>query len=202
MLCSILHFIVASAAKAKLGALFLNCQEGMIFRLMLEDLGYPQPKTPVHCDNATAVGIANNTIKRQCSRAMEMRYFWTSKKEAQDVYSFKWYPGLENLADYQSKHHPGAYHSAVRPYYLHEENSPLVLPRATRPSTLKGCVGTLKDGYVRSIPLPRVPPEQRASPELTAPKDRIQLPGFSLLPSWIPTLPKLGNVLGFSQRLL
>ena len=30
-LCSILCFVVASAAEAKLGALFLNCQEGMIF---------------------------------------------------------------------------------------------------------------------------------------------------------------------------
>jgi len=65
-------------------------------------------------------------------------------------------------------------------------------------------VRTLKDGYVHNVPLPRVPWawEQRASPELTAPKDRIQLPGYSLLPAWIPTLPKLGNVLGFSQRLL
>ncbi len=63
-------------------------------------------------------------------------------------------------------------------------------------------VGTLKDGYVRNVPLPRVPREQRASPDLTAPKDRIQLPGYSILPAWIPTLPKIGNVLGFSQRLL
>ena len=31
MLCLILRFVVASAAEAKLGALFLNCQEGMIF---------------------------------------------------------------------------------------------------------------------------------------------------------------------------
>jgi hypothetical protein len=30
-LCSILRFVVASAAEAELGALFLNCQEGMIF---------------------------------------------------------------------------------------------------------------------------------------------------------------------------
>ena len=170
---------MASAAKAELGALFLNCQEGMIFRLTLEDMGHPQPKTPVHCDNATAVGISNNTIKRQRSQAMEMRYFWTSEKEAQDVYSFKWHPGQENLADYQSKHHPGAHHTAVRPYYLQEENSPLVLPRATRPSTLKGCVGTLQDGYICNVPLPRVPREQRASPKLTAPKAGIPLPGYS-----------------------
>ncbi len=31
MLCAILCFVVASAAEAKLGALFLNCKEGMIF---------------------------------------------------------------------------------------------------------------------------------------------------------------------------
>ncbi len=30
-LCTILHFVVASAAKAELGALFLNCKEGIIF---------------------------------------------------------------------------------------------------------------------------------------------------------------------------
>jgi hypothetical protein len=30
-LCAILHFVVASAAKTKLRALFLNCKEGMIF---------------------------------------------------------------------------------------------------------------------------------------------------------------------------
>ncbi len=32
--------------------------------------------------------------------------------------------------------------------YLHEKNSSLELAHAIRQSTLKGCVGTLKDGYV------------------------------------------------------
>jgi hypothetical protein len=114
-LCLILRFVVALAAKAELGALFLNCQEGMIFKSTLEDLGQPQPKIPVHCDNATAVSIANNTIKRMRSRALEMRYFWTCEKDAQNVYSFKWHPGMENLADYQSKDHPGAHHTVVSP---------------------------------------------------------------------------------------
>jgi hypothetical protein len=79
-LCSILRFVVVSAAEAELGALFLNCQEGIILKITLKDLGHPQPKIPVHCDNATAVGIATNTIKRQRSRAMEMRYFGHVKK--------------------------------------------------------------------------------------------------------------------------
>ncbi len=64
-LCAILRFVVTSAAEAKLGTLFLNCKEGIIFCMTLKELGHPQPKTPIHCNNATAVGIANNTIKRQ-----------------------------------------------------------------------------------------------------------------------------------------
>ena len=71
----ILNFVVASAAEAELGALFHNCQDDIIFCQTLSDMGHPQPKTPVHCDNATAVGIGNNTIKRQRSRSMEMRFF-------------------------------------------------------------------------------------------------------------------------------
>jgi hypothetical protein len=63
----ILKLIIASAAEAKLGALFHNCQDGIVFRQTLANMGHPQPKTPVHCDNATAVGIGNNTIKRQRS---------------------------------------------------------------------------------------------------------------------------------------
>jgi hypothetical protein len=72
-LCTILRFVVALAAEAELGALFLNCKEGIIFFLTLEELGHPQLWTPVHYDNATTVGITTNTIKWQQSRLMEMR---------------------------------------------------------------------------------------------------------------------------------
>jgi hypothetical protein len=64
------------AAEAELGALFLNAQETKIMRLILIELGHPQPPTPIHIDNTTTVGIVNNTVKRQQSRAMEMQYFW------------------------------------------------------------------------------------------------------------------------------
>jgi len=55
---------VASAAEAELGALFLNCKEGKVMRKVLEEIGHKQPVMPVHCDNVTAVGITNVTIKR------------------------------------------------------------------------------------------------------------------------------------------
>ena len=50
---------------------------------------------------------------------MEMRFFWVGDKIAQEMYSLKWHPGQENLVDYQSKHHIGVHHKAVRPWYLH-----------------------------------------------------------------------------------
>jgi hypothetical protein len=46
-LCLILRFLVASAAKAKLGALFLYCKEGLMIKLSLKDLSHTQPKIPV-----------------------------------------------------------------------------------------------------------------------------------------------------------
>jgi hypothetical protein len=55
---TILRFVIASVAEAQLGALYHNCQTGMIFRITLSNMGHPQPHTPIHCDNATAVGIA------------------------------------------------------------------------------------------------------------------------------------------------
>ena len=76
-LSTILKFVAESAAEAELGALFMCVQEGRIMRLILEELGHPQPATPIHCDNATAVGIVNGTVKMQRSRGTEMRYFYS-----------------------------------------------------------------------------------------------------------------------------
>ena len=72
-ICTILKFVAASAAEAELGAMFLNTKEAKIIRLTLEELGHPQPPTLMHCNNATAPGIANNTVKRQRSQIMELR---------------------------------------------------------------------------------------------------------------------------------
>ena len=78
-LCNLLKCVAASAAEAELGALFMNCKQGNILRLILEEMGNFQPPTPFHCDNTTSSGITNHTIKRHPSRSMEMRYFglWT-----------------------------------------------------------------------------------------------------------------------------
>jgi hypothetical protein len=88
-ICAILRFVVTSTAKTELGALVLNCKEAMIFLLGLKELGHPQPQMQVHCDNATAVGITNNTVKCQRSFLIEMMYFWVCDKVAQHSYDIK-----------------------------------------------------------------------------------------------------------------
>ena len=117
----------------------------------------------MHCDNATATGIANSTVKKQRARSMEMKFFWVSDQVELNIFQVRWHPGQENLGDYQSKHHPAAHHIAVRPWYLHRENSPRLLPRAVKPSILRGCVETLPRGYTKGSPLPRVPNRQNAN---------------------------------------
>jgi hypothetical protein len=84
---TILKFVVASAAEAELGALYHNCQTGIVFCPTLTYLGHPKPKSPINCNNPTVVGIANKTIKRQRSCSMETQFFWIGDKVAQEMYT-------------------------------------------------------------------------------------------------------------------
>jgi hypothetical protein len=137
-------------------------------------------------------------VKRQRSSTMEMRFFWVGHKEAQNIYEISWHPGQENLADYQSKHHTGAHQRNVRPWYLHQENSPRFLPRAIAPSTLKGCVGTLKDRYIRNVPLPRDPRIQSASLATLEPSRYIMVghTPTNTYYSQVPQVPTWSNLTG------
>ena len=92
-LCTIFKFVAASAAEAELGEMFLNAKEAKIIRLTLEELGHPKQPTPMHCNNATAAGIANNTVKQQQSRSMEMRYFYIYDLVKHGFVNVKWHLG-------------------------------------------------------------------------------------------------------------
>ena len=68
--------IIASAAEAEMGALFVNGQEAIILRTTLEELGHIQPPTPIKIDFSTASGIVNKIIRQRRSRSMDMRFHW------------------------------------------------------------------------------------------------------------------------------
>jgi len=131
-----------------------------------------------------------------------MRFFWVGNKVAQDIYDISWHPGQENLADYQSKHHIGAHHRQVCPWYLHQAGSPRFLPRAVAPSTLKGYVGTLKDGYIGRVPLSRVPRVQSTSEHVVAVTRDSHISCYSQVPR-VPTWSDLTRSLtGLGRRVL
>ena len=130
---SVLRFVFSSAAEAELGALFLNGKEAKILRLILQELGHPQPPTPIHCDNKTATGIANDTVKKHRSRSMKMRFFWIIDQVKQNFFDVQWHPGKENLGDYLSKNFEGKHHLEVKLWYLYGPDSPRRLLRAITP---------------------------------------------------------------------
>ena len=87
-IAQIIRKVMSSASEAELAALYIAAKECVYIRMVLEEMGHPQPPTPVHIDNSTTVGIVNNTIKRQKSRSMEMRYWWLLDQEAQNISRF------------------------------------------------------------------------------------------------------------------
>ena len=66
-------------------------------RLTLRELGHPQPPSPINCEDATATGIANGTIKRQISRSIEERYLYICELVKHNEVQINLHLGQENL---------------------------------------------------------------------------------------------------------
>ena len=128
---NIMRNVMASATEAEVGALFFNAQTGAMFRTTLEEMGYPQPPTPIKTDNAAAEGIINDKVKQRRSKAIDMRFYWVRDRVRQGHFQIYWQPGSENHADYFTKHHSPAHHRSQRAIYLHEP----ALPPAAPPDT-------------------------------------------------------------------
>ena len=84
----IIKFVMSSVAKAEFAGLFI-CSKAM-FQLhqTLIDMGWPQPKYPIKCDNSTSVGVANYTIIQCKTKTMNMQYHWLCCREAQGQFRF------------------------------------------------------------------------------------------------------------------
>ena len=68
--------VMSSAAETELAALYINAQETVHIRNVLEKMGHKQPPTPMQIDNSTAVGIVTNKILPKALKAMDMRIHW------------------------------------------------------------------------------------------------------------------------------
>ena len=63
---------------------------------------------------------------------MNGQYFWLIDQANLNTYRIVWAPGLENLADYFTKHFAAAHHRNVRPFYVHMQNSPQVIRKVDK----------------------------------------------------------------------
>ena len=134
---SLLPLAAISVAEAELGGTFYNEKKGKVLRLTLEEMGWKQDPTTIFVENNTASGICNSTLKRQRSRSMTGQYFWLIDQVNLNTYRIVWEPGLENLADYFTKHFAAAHHRNVRPFYVHMHNSPRLIRKVEKISDKK-----------------------------------------------------------------
>jgi len=69
-LSKIIKHVMTSASEAEVAAMFYNCKSAQPLRIALDEMGHPQPKTPVTTDNKTAEGLNNKTMAPNKAKLM------------------------------------------------------------------------------------------------------------------------------------
>ena len=116
--CKTLRNVVASAAEAETGGLFHNAQNIMHIRHLLHSIGHAQPPTPLKTDNNTASAFVNKTLRQRKSKSWDMKFHWLRDRELQRLIRVFWDRGINNDADYFTKHHPPSHHQTIRSRYI------------------------------------------------------------------------------------
>ena len=118
VIAAILKNVMAYAAEAELGGLFLNVKEKVDLREILPEREHPKNEpTPIQTDNSTAIGIENNTIKQRISKAMDMIFHWVRDRTTQKMFLVYWRLGDTNLAGYHKFFHSPSHYQNQRPLH-------------------------------------------------------------------------------------
>ena len=117
-IAQIIKNVMSSASEAELAALYIVAKECVYIRLVLEEMGHPQPPTPIQTDNSTAEGVVNSKVRPKRLKSMDMRFYWLRDRETLKQFRIYWRSGKLNLADYFTKHHAAAHHRNTRGEYL------------------------------------------------------------------------------------
>jgi hypothetical protein len=153
IISTVLKHVMSSAAEAEIGAVLINAKEGSVLRTTLQEVGHPQPPTPLATANNTATGYSNGTIKQERTKSMDMRFYWIKDRVKQGQFNVYWGPGYKNLEDYFTKHHSPAHHKRMRGIYIHASEQP-INREGIRDSALQGCVNTSGKVGVQILHLP------------------------------------------------
>ena len=129
---AVLSVVAAAVSEAEYGACFHNGQTGVWLRTILETMGYRQPITTIQCDNACAVGLANDTLKEKKSKSIDMNFHWIRDRVKQRQFNVFWREGALNLADFFTKPLPVHEHQRIMHKLIRVENDPDNLARTKR----------------------------------------------------------------------
>ncbi len=103
--------------------------------MTLKEMGHSHSRTPIQTDNLTVHALLTNKIFPKALKAMDMQFHWLRCRSAQDQYRYYWRPGMQNLADYWTKHHPAKHHKSFWPQILTSATDPeyikLITPKNT-----------------------------------------------------------------------
>ena len=84
----------------------------------LVEMGHPRLPTPVQTNNSFAEGFSNRQVKQRQSKSINMRFYWVQDRVKQGQFYIYWQQGIENMADYFTKHRPANRHRHMREKYL------------------------------------------------------------------------------------
>eukprot|EP00957_Ditylum_brightwellii_P203945 15336885-Ditylum_brightwellii.AAC.1 len=91
--CELLCNIMALAAEAEVGVLYTNAWKGEELCTALEEMGHPQPPTPIMTGNTTTNRIVNDTVKQRTLCAIDMQFYWLKDRCQQghfQVFTTQW----------------------------------------------------------------------------------------------------------------
>lgn len=103
---SLQSIATACVAEAEYIAAFTIGKYVLAIRQILHAHGYPQPTSPIFCDNLCAVGIANDDIKMKRMKYVDIKYHWLRDRVRSKDLSVLKISGKTNVADYFTKDHP------------------------------------------------------------------------------------------------
>ena len=100
---TLIPIICASAMESEYAGIFAAAKIACHERHILECLGYPQPPTPLACDNECAVNLSNRHITPKHSKSINLRFHWIQDRIAWNQFHVYHVPGIVNVADFFTK---------------------------------------------------------------------------------------------------
>ena len=136
--CKKIRNVVSSADEAEICVTSNNEKTAIGMRPALILLDLRQPATPLKTDNSTREVFVKSGMKLKRSKIWDMKWHWFREKEVLEQLRIYWDKGMNNDADYFTKHHPPIQHCQIIPRYI----STSILVRKI-PQTIRLCEGVL-----------------------------------------------------------